>query len=416
MKMSIQQRSNLAGRGTTLLADTDEMRLGNDQKNLNRRDAETQRRKNGEGNGLSYESSTGVSLVFSSKEPWARRPCYFNLETKLPILSAFFFSASRRLRGEKSWREDEKCQDVNNSSSRLPSRSSRLRVRMKSSAGSTTRSRPGFTLVELLVVIGIIALLIALLLPTLATARDSANRIKCASNLRSIGQFVYLFAHDHRDRVPEGQNTKNSGGGSTIPTWVYTKDYFVMVDQYGADQRLFICPSSPTAQTGPSSFPYGEGSELAARASLDTLPDNPKTVAEGEEDLTEYWMATDYVWMGRNIQEAFAPASLNPWGAPFEVTKLTHNTFTGTVVDSNPPLMADSVIYRTNGRYQFTHGRHWRIPSFSTIISVQPWYRGTASAHIGDIRMNVLYRDGHVETKLPDVHPYFNVGNAYYFR
>ena len=274
----------------------------------------------------------------------------------------------------------------------------------------------GFTLVELLVVIGIIALLIAMLLPALATARESANRVKCASNLRSLGQFVYLFAHDHSDRVPEGQDTPNSGAGSWMPTWMYTKDYFALVDDYGANQKLFICPSSALADQGPSGFPYGEGSELAARTSLDLLPDNPKTVAEGEQDLTQYWMGTSYVWMGRNIQETQAPASENPNGAPFEVTRLTRNTFTGTAIDTNPPLMADTAVYRTNGTYEFTHGRHWLIPSFDTGTSLQPWYRSTASAQIGDVRINVLYRDGHVDCKQPDTRAFFNAGSAYYFR
>jgi hypothetical protein len=195
---------------------------------------------------------------------------------------------------------------------------------------------------------------------------------------------------------------------------MYTKDYFVLVDQYGASQKLFICPSSTTES--PSAFTYGEQSELAARASVDTLPDNPRTVAEGEEDLSVYWVGTDYQWMGRNIQEVTPAGGPEPDGAPFEVTKLTRNTQTGTPIDLNPPLMADTVMYRTAGQYQFTHGNRWRIPSFDTTNSVQPWFRGTASAQLGDIRMNVLYRDGHVDTKLPDLHAYFNIGNAYYFR
>src|SRR5687767_4948897 len=60
----------------------------------------------------------------------------------------------------------------------------------------------GFTLVELLVVIGIIALLVAILLPSLNKAREQANKAKCLSNLRSLGQAMVLYANDHKDRLP----------------------------------------------------------------------------------------------------------------------------------------------------------------------------------------------------------------------
>jgi prepilin-type N-terminal cleavage/methylation domain-containing protein len=147
----------------------------------------------------------------------------------------------------------------------------------------------GFTLVELLVVIGIIAILVAILLPSLARAQESSRRVNCLSNLRHVHQAFMLYALDHHDQVPLGYRGGNTQWNSMVYSATAKKIVlFGLLQLEGRmkSPRVFFCPSENDTRsmfdTPENPWPPGpDGVGTAqvyagygARPAIN-LPDNP---------------------------------------------------------------------------------------------------------------------------------------------
>lgn len=96
---------------------------------------------------------------------------------------------------------------------------------------NTNSWKSAFTLVEMLVVIGIVMFLIAIMLPSLGRAREQSRQLACATNMRAIAQAVTMYADENFDSFPVTTHIAQDGG------WILT------VAEYLEDQHVYRCPS-----------------------------------------------------------------------------------------------------------------------------------------------------------------------------
>jgi len=118
-------------------------------------------------------------------------------------------------------------------------------IQLTGQPANQSTKRAAFTLIELLVMVSIIALLIAILLPSLNTARETARRVTCASNMRQLNLAVQHYATDNFMALPpEVRNMHTVGGGK--PSGHPSPDRFRgdMFDYLDLPEALWQCPSS----------------------------------------------------------------------------------------------------------------------------------------------------------------------------
>lgn len=184
-----------------------------------------------------------------------------------------------------------------------------------------------FTLIELLVVIAIIAILAAMLFPVFASAKESANRAKCLSNLKQLTTGLLMYVQEYDGRLPPYEST-------AMPDIAALKS---ALTQKISSPNVWRCPSDRGAESYPetvgSSFFQQYGSSyLLNRKIHDTDPVGPKLLDSCKRPAK---LVLFYDWVSHPIHGVwYMQASF----ADGHAKALDHKTLTTSVMDDTAKL------------------------------------------------------------------------------
>lgn len=224
-----------------------------------------------------------------------------------------------------------------------------------------------FTLIELLIVIAIIAILAALLLPTLAAAKLSAQKTACLSNLKQIGASFTMLLGDNSDRFPDRRELKGSllGGYHPWSSWPPSDPRGgwapIVLKNEGADYRIWSCPTAINSPVG---------NVVQAAQSVSGVSNAPVTRYwlwrfDRTNDLSASTMLTDF-WgktASRAVSDLIAAKdpTVGPVAGPSDVEITVDPYFPKTIASVTPTLLGRTIhpggrnrVY-LDGHVQFIH-------------------------------------------------------------